>query len=392
MKRDIRILMINARFPPYFSGHAHFLIRLSKELIKKNFQVTVLAVGDGKAPREDEIDGIKVVRRGRGVDGRLRLFFILESLIFILLNGYKYDIYHIHGDPDSGVLARIIGKLYGKKVVNQSVLFDTDDPVAIRRRKFGFFRYFSFLLSDAYISISSPLTQRFIEKKLPLKKIYQIPTMVDCNIFYPVDEPDKKNIREKLLLNINKTIIVGVGSVIHRKGFDILLEAFRRVKNSYPDIFLMIVGPTTGVDDSDKFYSLLKEFIVNNGLVGDVVFTGQVDSSRQYLQASDIFVFPSRREGFSNVTLEAMAVGLPCIIANLDGVGEKDVFTVPMSGIVIKDDNPGAYAEALLQVLKDKKLRKVLGENALILANSKFSSNVVGSQYEQLYNGLLKKA
>ena len=75
----MKILVIISLFPPYFSGAANFLINLSKELIKKNFNVTVLTAGDRSLPKHEIIEKIKVIRKGRHFRKRSRSLFLIEG-------------------------------------------------------------------------------------------------------------------------------------------------------------------------------------------------------------------------------------------------------------------------------------------------------------------------
>ena len=381
--------MIIENFPPMYSGHAKHLIRLARYLVPKGYDLTFLVKRVPKAPKCEIREGFKIIRRGWGRGGATRLSFLLSSLLYILLFGCKYDIFHVHIDPDIAIFARFLGRLYGKKVINESVLFGVDDPLAIRRRKTGFLRFLSFRLCNAYVSKSYPITRSFDMAGISIEKVYQIPQMVDPAEFEPVTENDRRKIREKINLPNDRYIIISIGMVYHRKGFDILVKAFNEAKQKYPTLFLLIVGPTDNLDDRGLFYSHLLKMIHSYNLCNDVFFTGEVPNTKQYLQASDLFVFPSRKEGLPSAVIEAMSTGLPCIVSGLDGISTHDIFTEADTGVVITTEDPFEYAKAILRFANDSNYSAKCGKKARDLSQKQFSPDFVVKQYLSLYNELI---
>jgi glycosyltransferase involved in cell wall biosynthesis len=385
----MKILMIIERFPPNFSGAANFVIRLSKKLITRGYDITVLTAGMENVPKNEMMDGIRVIRKGGWSRRVNRFFFLLDGLLYLVFTGYKYDIFHIYCDPDIAVFARLIAKMYGKKIIAETSLFGSDDPMSIKKRKSGMIRFPSFLLSDAFVSLSFPIARSFESAKIPPEKVHQIARMADMNTFKPAGEDEKKNIREKLRLPLNAFIIISIGAIEHRKGYDVLIRAFKLAMKKVPNAFLLMLGPYENLTDNGTFYSELLNFAKSNDLLRSVRFVGNVSHVETYLKASDIFVFPSRKEGFATVIIEAMSTGLPCVVSELDGISQNSIFMEKNTGVVIAGEDPADYANAILDFIGDEARMEQYGENARKLVAKKFSSEKITQKYIDMYQGLI---
>ena len=119
------------------------------------------------------------------------------------------------------------------------------------------------------------------------------------------------------------TILLFVGSVVERKGVDLLVRAFSEVSAECPGLYLLIVGPHTKRENpslDEEFVHALEARLRKDQLDGQVQFLGLVQDRSvlaDLFRSADIFVFPSRREGLGNVVLEAMATRLPVIASQL---------------------------------------------------------------------------
>ena len=379
----IKILTIIESFFPYYTGAGIFLFNLSKELLKHNkFDITILTSGDKTLPSNDELDGIKIIRRGSFLKKKNTYLFMISGLWYLFFNLHKFDICYIIGDPNIAILARILCKIYKVKIVTRTTLLNSDDPLSIKRRKSGFLRYRSFLLSDAFIAISHPIMESFIRSGININKVYKIPNMVNTYRFKPLSRDKKDVIRQKLKLPLNRIIIISVGAVIYRKGWDILLKAFKKVNQKYNTTFLLGVGP---INKSSEYVSNIQKYIKKNNLINDILFVGEKDNIEKYMQASDIFVFPSRKEGFSTVIIEAMATGLPCIISELDGVTKNDIFIEENCGIIVNSYSPEDYAEAILDLMNDFEKRKAMSLKSRKITEQYFSIKIVTKEYAKLF-------
>jgi glycosyltransferase involved in cell wall biosynthesis len=168
-----------------------------------------------------------------------------------------------------------------------------------------------------------------------------------------------------------------VGSLIKQKNHATLLRAFQSVKQRVPDASLVIVGqgPLSGE---------LKRLTSELGIHDSVLFTGYLprrDDVYSVLRECALGVFPSLYEGFCVAAVEAMAVGLPVVVSDLEVlrevVGEPGVFADP--------NDPGAFADAISELLRDAEQRSALGDAARDRAHERFLLERTAREYYNIY-------
>ncbi|MDP7282570.1 MAG: glycosyltransferase [Candidatus Undinarchaeales archaeon] len=115
-----------------------------------------------------------------------------------------------------------------------------------------------------------------------------------------------------------KKQIIAVGTVYPRKGYDILIKAFAQIAKKFPKHELVIVGRRSDSLFSRKLYSLLKK----EDLTGRVRFLGEQRNIPKLLNESELFVMPSRSEGYGLSLAEALACGLDCVASKVGGIPE----------------------------------------------------------------------
>jgi glycosyltransferase involved in cell wall biosynthesis len=175
--------------------------------------------------------------------------------------------------------------------------------------------------------------------------------------------------------------ILYVGALREAKEVDILIRALVGLKSEYPEAKLHIVG-------AGSFSSCLKALSVQEGVERYVVFRGEADyfSIPKFYEGADICVFPSRHEAFGIVILEAMASGKPVVASN--GGGFPEIISDGENGILVKPGDPEAFAEAILTLLRNDKLRNRLSRNALKTA-ANYSWENIAKKYVSLYEDLI---
>jgi len=158
--------------------------------------------------------------------------------------------------------------------------------------------------------------------------------------------------------------LLGVGAVVPRKGFDVLVEALARLTDR--PWRCTIAG---SIDRDPATAQSLRAQIAGAGLAERVTLTGALEASAldALYDGADIFVLPSRYEGYGMAFTEAMARGLPIVAAAAGAVPA----TVPRAaGLLVPPDDAPALAEALCALLDDESLRRRLGDGAYAHAQS----------------------
>lgn len=201
---------------------------------------------------------------------------------------------------------------------------------------------------------------------VPDEDIEVIPLGVDLNEF----KPGQKDATLKRTYNISDTdlVLIIVATEFYRKGMTELIEALRIVyTKGYKNIKLLIVGKAK-VEGNRKDDSFYRNLVKKYGLNKNVIFTGAKSNSNnmeltRHYNLADIFVFPTKYEGFGIPTVEAMACELP-VIAGPSGAGE-DLIENGKNGFLLDDvNNPQEIADKILILAEDEKMRRTSGKAA----------------------------
>ncbi len=221
-----------------------------------------------------------------------------------------------------------------------------------------------------------------------LQNHYRLPPTKLARIFNPMDvanwQPmDRRKARAEIDLPLNAQIVIYHGRIeLHRKGLDILIEAWEQLCNERPgqDLHLLLVG--TG-RDANKLRDRINTMQLP-GIRWIDEYIRDRTAIQRYLSAADVYVLPSRHEGFPVAPLEAMACGLPIVAAQAPGVPDILEGDKTSGGLVVPCENAAALALALGQVLDDQDLRHRLGKAARARVEACFSLEVVGKQLRQV--------
>lgn len=172
------------------------------------------------------------------------------------------------------------------------------------------------------------------------------------------DAGQSRKIRVSLGIPEDAQVIVTVANIRRVKGIDVLLRAAERIcRTNYKAVFV-IAG---GILEQDYFREL-QSLAENLNLSQRVRFAGQHQSATPFLQMSDVFVLPSRSEGFSNALLEAMAAELPCVATNVGG--NSEAIQNGLNGLIVEPEDEAPLADAVSFLLSDPSRAREMGRAA----------------------------
>lgn len=175
---------------------------------------------------------------------------------------------------------------------------------------------------------------------------------------------------------LTATVAVSAGSLIKRKGFDLLVDAWRPVAAAHPEWRLRIFG--AGEEAAE-----LTTRIEAAGLTGTVTLEGFEADLGARLDEASLFVLPSRREGMPMVLLEAMAAGLPVVAFDCP-TGPAEVLDGGRSGRLVPNGDTAALSDNLLQVVSDEQERRRLADAAAARIRD-FDVAVTAAHWESLF-------
>ena len=179
----------------------------------------------------------------------------------------------------------------------------------------------------------------------------------------------------------NAFVWLFVGRLVGDKGILELIEAFLHVQTQHPDDQLWLVGP---FENKDRLKPSLLKTINNNN---NIVTWGYCDDVRPFFAAADVLVFPSYREGFPNVPMQAAAMECPMILSDINGCNE--IVENNLNGMLVPVKNPGALTDAMLFMRNNPDLRKYFSDNSLAIIKKKYSNRTIWRLLEAEYNELL---
>jgi len=238
-------------------------------------------------------------------------------------------------------------------------------PLVVKTHNYVDIKYYKNV--DAFITTTKDQRQYLIKEGIDPEKIIVIPNFSRL----PAVEAVSHHVNVPL-------VIVSCGRMVEKKGFHILLKAFKKVIASGTEAILLLGGDG---EEKNNLLHLCEDLGINN----HVKFCGWLNSVGAFLENADIFVLPSLDEPFGIVVLEAMAKGKPIISTRTQGPSEildNETSYLVETGSV--DELVNALNIAVID--KDGRLKKA--ENALRAFNNTYSENVVVPKIVQLYEGL----
>lgn len=198
-------------------------------------------------------------------------------------------------------------------------------------------------------------------------------------------KPDNSypNLRPELGITTPDFVYCFVGRLVKDKGINELVNAFVQLNQVYSNTKLLLVGPFE--HELDPLDTVTLDTITKHP---HIITTGFVSDIRPYLQLSDCFVFPSYREGFPNVVLQAGAMGLPSIVTDISGSNE--IIRHQFNGLICKKkDTDGLYQQMKL-LYTDNSLRESLILNARPHIAKRYNQKYVWECLKNKYESLLK--
>ena len=194
---------------------------------------------------------------------------------------------------------------------------------------------------------------------------------------YTVD--DKKSLKEQLNIKPADFVFIFVGRIVGDKGVNELAAAFEKLSKEREDVKLVLVGWSE--DELDPLNKKTSAILANNK---QIIVVGFQNDVRPYFAIADALVFPSYREGFPNVVLQAGAMNLPCIVTNINGSNE--IIEEGKNGMIIPVKNATVLFDAMVKMMTDTQLKL----NAREMITSRFEQKVVWEALLSEYKSLEK--
>lgn len=202
---------------------------------------------------------------------------------------------------------------------------------------------------------------------------------IDLNLFNPNDEEVKE--KAASLQKDGVFTFIFIGRLVRDKGINELVKAFSCLNQAFPASRLILVGKQES--DLDPLLPEVLAEIDSNPAIEAVGHQGDV---RPWLAASDSLVFPSYREGFPNVVIEAGAMGLPSIVTDINGSNE--IIFEGKNGVIIPSKSEEALFNAMKFFLENPDTVQSMASQARLLISSRFEQSFVRKFLKDFYRSL----
>jgi glycosyltransferase involved in cell wall biosynthesis len=374
LKRSVRGVCFVAPELDRIGGYELATLALARGLREHGISVLVVTITMGGLDSAGGADLIRIQVRGRHT-----LVSTFPRLLAVLARERsRYSIIHCSTFDYISGLAVLAGRILRRPILLR--VATENDVREFAEGRHWKYRLFFWLLRGATVVIapSAAIKKELLRAGFSGDRIVCFSNAVDVDRFRPATPAKKMEARDALGLPKDTAVIGTVARLIQRKGIDVLLRAFGIVRHSHR-VHLIVLGDGPL---REELRALAHELRIEDS----ISWLGFQADPVKWLEAMDVFAFPSRLEGVPNAVLEAMAAGLPIVATTIGGV--TDILEEGRTGFLISPDDPDALASALDRLLGNASLRADLGYRARNRAIEAFSLSGSISRLTDLYLAL----
>ncbi len=194
----------------------------------------------------------------------------------------------------------------------------------------------------------------------------------------------RRQVREKHNIDENALVIGYIGRIGKEKGFDELMQITKSLMTKYDNAVLLYVGP------NEKPDTVAKESLEYFDNCSRIVYTGGwVDNTECYYAAMDVFVFPTYREGFGSVTIEAEAMGVPVVVSDIPG--PQNAIMDGVTGYTLPPKTVEPWVEKISYLFDNPEVRKEMGEAGRKFVVESFDDKILLQKILENRNQILEK-
>ena len=369
MEGKIRAAHVIPRYFPIFGG-AETQCRLLIRHLLATGEVEIPFVVTGRVERQnartERIDDVIVHRLGFEGVGRWQWYwFYLASSWFLIRHRRDFDVIHCHATSVIGLAMTITGWLMRKRVIlklstNGELLVGTGEMTrAYRLRRLRstlrqmMARYL--VRNSTIVSLNREGAKEVIAAGAG--QGVTIPNGVDLKEYRPLEVAARSALRAAHGFGPDDVILLFVGRFVARKGIPVLLDAFNLLESDPRSERLHLCLAGGGKLQEDAVENLVGSN--PRGMQRQIHILPPKIPALEYYQMADLFVFPSQREGLPNVVIEAIAVGLPCILSDIDPHVEL-LETNPQADVrLFATDDAEHLASVIRAVLNSREVRRL---------------------------------
>lgn len=377
----MKILLVTSRFYPHQGGVEQAVLNLAKSFQNLGHQVFIVTARAPRSLLSDEVTSGVLIKRlflglpFRGFRSTLGFapFFVITTINLIkIIKRIKPDVINLHFVDDAALYALVVSVLTGTKLVVS--LHGNDVEKFPQESAWSRFILKLVLNRANKITVNSKYLLNKAEELCPgiSTKSVVVGNGINLSEFVNISSYNSSRIGSEP----SERYILGLGRLVFKKGFNILLEAWAKLPADFP-YKLIIAG------DGEERLALAK-LTKSLNLTNKVTFLGAVthETSLQLFKGAKLYVLPSLLEPFGIVLLEAMASGCPILASNTGGV--PDLVKEDETGALFRTGDADELARKLVDLVSDEAKMVRLTENALNFVKY-FSWDTVATKYLDIY-------
>ncbi len=318
---------------------------------------------------------VKKIFSIKGIIGFARLIKIIKSKNISVLVTFH---------DSSDYMGALAGIITGVPVISSR----RDMGFQLKRRHVWLYRFLNPFF-DYTVAVSSAVKSIIIKTQwLPQNKTDVIYNGVNPDLLNHIKLPESKSILSVFSDDSQTIKVCCLANVRHIKGLHYLIDAISLIITKFAKVKFFFVG---NCDGDRAYYEFLLKLIQKKQLGEHVFFTGEVrpDETAGLLSLADISVLPSLSEGLSNTILESMALGLPVVATSVGG--NPEIVEHGKTGFLVPPAAPEALAEAILKLLKNPDMRRLMGENGRRVIRERFSLDLMVRRYEDIISYVIQR-
>lgn len=380
MKKIIRITTVPVSLGTLLKGQLKFM--------SKHFEVIGIS-SEGDALKEvNHNEGIKTIPVN--MTRTITPFKDLKALfqLYRVFKKEKPQIVHTH-TPKAGTVGMLAARLAGvphrlHTIAGMPLL----EATGMKRKILNLVEKITYSGATLVLPNSFAMKDIIIEEKFCSEKKLRVIGNGSSNGI-DTDHYDVKKVplesieslKQQLNITPQDVVFLFIGRVVKDKGINELVEAFNTISQSRSNAKLIIVGGKEA--ELDPIAPATEAIIASNNNIHE---TGAVKDIRPYVAVSDVLAFPSYREGFPNVVLQASCMEKPCIVTDINGCNE--IISNNYNGLIIPPKDSEALRKAMMTLYDNPNKIKELAVNARPNIINKYKRELIWKELLELYNNL----
>jgi glycosyltransferase involved in cell wall biosynthesis len=379
LERKIKLLRIST------VPHSLYLLLRGqiKYMSEHGFEVFMASSTDSSVPLLEKQEGAR--HYDIPLSRKLSVFSDLKALYHTikLIKKIRPDIVHTHS-PKAGIVGMLAARLCNVKLKIHTVAgLPLIEASGAKRKLLVEVEKLTYKFAD-WVLPNSQEQLAFIKKNIYNGNKLTIVGKGSSNgidLDYFSKTPDhlahRDELRNHYQIEQDDLVLTFVGRLANYKGVNELVAAFKNLSMRHANIKLLLVGPFEDLNPLSA--ETLKEIESNNA----IITTGHLEDIRPCLNITDIFVFPSYREGFPQSLMQACAYELPCVATDINGCNE--IIFDNVNGFLIKVKDVEDLEQKCEILINDEQLRQKFGSNSKAYLTENFEQKLMWGKIRDFY-------